>query len=178
MQARQLEDNLSFDILARLLLARGRRPEAPRLGVAELAARRGRYSSKSLGRASGGDVGEGHADLDGRLGAAPGRRGPRGPIRDTIPKSPARPTVSPVGDDAALWCFVSLRRAAPTKTKAPGVEAVEAAPGPRRHGWAAEALSFAQHSRIDHACGSRQPPQPGQPEQSARPEGEGRDQVR
>ena len=36
--------------------------------------------------------------------AAPGRRGPRGPIRDTIPKSPASPTGLPVGDDAAL-CF-------------------------------------------------------------------------
>ena len=48
-----------------------------------------------------------------------------------VPESPASPTGLPVGDDAALWCFVSLRRAAPTKTKAPGVEAVEAAPGPR-----------------------------------------------
>jgi len=47
------------------------------------------------------------------------------------PESPASPTGLPVGDDAALWCFVSLRRAAPTKPKAPGVEAVEAAPGPR-----------------------------------------------
>ena len=36
----------------------------------------------------GRDAREGHVDLDGRLGAAPGRPGLRGPTRDTIPNPP------------------------------------------------------------------------------------------
>ena len=63
---------------------------------------------------------------------------------------------------------VVLRLSPPSgadENQAPGVEAVEAAPGPRRHGRAAEALSFAQHN---HASGSRQPPFTRQPEQGAR----------
>ena len=36
----------------------------------------------------GRDAGEGHVDRGGRLRAAPGRRGLRGPIRDTIPNPP------------------------------------------------------------------------------------------
>ena len=111
--------------------SRGRRPRGatPRRRIARGAGPRRRR--RRLGRASRRRRRTRRPGALGRLRAAPARRGPRGPIRDTIPKSPARPTVSPVGDDAALWCFVSLRRAAPTKTKARGVEAVEAAPGPR-----------------------------------------------
>ncbi len=89
---------------------------APVRGVEELAARRDRVVVVVVASDArrGGDAGEGHVDRDGapgRLAAAWGWSRPRGPILDTIPKSPARPTVSPVGDDAALWCFVSLRRA-------------------------------------------------------------------
>ena len=40
------------------------------------------------------------------------------------------------------------------------------------------AILRAAQPHSDHASGTRQPPQPGQPEQSARPESAGRDQVR
>ena len=99
----------------------------------------------------------------------------RAGTRYRIPREPNGP---PSWRRRGAVCEARIAAAQHRKPKASGVEAVEAAPGPRRHGWTAEALSFAQHSRIDDAHGAGQPPQPGQPEQSARPEGEGRHQVR
>ena len=108
--------------------------EAPRLGVDDLAARRDRVVVAVAASARTRVAAEtGAKDTSTATdGSEPLRAGPDPVYRSrTQIQSPASPTGLPVGDDAALWSFVSLRRAAPTKTKAPGVEAVEAAPGPR-----------------------------------------------